>query len=74
MASASELPMKEGQIFWYDGAYWMAHQIIREHNQCFTWLKVIVKWSCFGPRPNWANEDRTFLMFRKPLTKKTFRV
>lgn len=54
--------MRVGEIFQKDGSYWMAYEVTVEQNKLFRWLKVVAKWSCLGPIPAWANEDRVFLM------------
>lgn len=56
--------MRIGEIFQRDGSFWMVDEVVAEGNKGFRWLKVTATWSELGPRPLWANEPRTFLMFR----------
>lgn len=61
----NETITKPGDTFNCDGANWIAVEVIPDQNEGFTWLKVIAKWSGFGPRPLWANDARTFYMDRR---------
>jgi len=57
--------MKVGEIFQRDGAFWMADQVTPDQNKFFNWIKVIAKWSGFGPMPTQASVDRVFYMDRR---------
>jgi len=38
---------------------------VRESNRFFTWIVVTARWSGFGPRPVWADDDKRFILDRR---------
>lgn len=46
------------------GFSWLVLETKQDENKLFKWDVITVKWTGFGPRPNWANELRVFLMNR----------
>ncbi len=47
------------------GHNWVADSVTRESNSLFCWVKVVARWSNFGPPPLWPKEPRTFYFFRR---------
>lgn len=52
--------MKPGDSFYRDGSLWLVQCSEELQNQTFRWLKVIARWSGWGPMPPWAREEHTF--------------
>lgn len=58
--------MIAGEHFDKYGFNWRALSVTPDRNESFNWLVVKAIWSGHGPRPNWANEEKTFLNNRQP--------
>lgn len=56
--------MRVGEGFRDGGSHWFAVSVKEEKNARFRWLAVQGAWAGYGPRPLWANEQRTFLRQR----------
>ena len=57
--------MMKGESFNRDGSLWLCVSCIQDENKYFTWDIVVAKWSGFGPRPRYADEEHVFLMNRR---------
>lgn len=54
--------MGVGRIFNLEGVAWMVDEIIPQENKCHRWLKVVYSWSCFGPRPVFADKQHFLIV------------